>query len=130
VVSEPAEPVSILTERDLAQALADDVDPDTPVAAAASPHPVTVPIDASAVEAATRMLHHDIRHLVVTRDGRAVGVVSVRDLLRALVQSHTPQVVYAFVRQATFDVEVPAPAPGERTFGPVGPGAAPSSVTS
>lgn len=100
VVNEPTKPVAIITERDLTRALADAAGPDTPLAAVASAHPVTIPVDATAIEAASRMLHHDIRHLVVTQDNRAIGILSIRDLLQALVQSHTPQVVYAFVHQA------------------------------
>jgi signal-transduction protein with cAMP-binding, CBS, and nucleotidyltransferase domain len=102
VVNEPAKPVSILTERDLTRALADGVDPDTPLAALASSNPLTVAADATAIDAATRMLCEGVRHLVVTSGNRAVGVVSIRDLLGILVQSLTPDAVYVMVRQAAW----------------------------
>jgi CBS domain-containing protein len=104
VVSEPAQPVEIVTERDLTRALATGLDPDAPVNAIASPSPVTVPVEATAIEAAKRMLLHDVRHLVVTRDERAIGVVSIRDLLRVLVDANTPQTIYAFIQQASHDL--------------------------
>jgi signal-transduction protein with cAMP-binding, CBS, and nucleotidyltransferase domain len=103
VVNEPAKPVMIVTERDLTHSLADGLDPDAPVATVASAHPLTIAADMAAVDAATRMLREGVRHLIVTRDNRAIGVVSIRDLLGALVQALTPDAVYVFVQQAWCD---------------------------
>jgi CBS domain-containing protein len=99
VVSEPGEPLSILTERDLTRALAEDCEPGTPVATLASPHPVTVPPDATAMDAATLMLREDIRHLVVAQGDHAIGIVSIRDLLAVLVRTVTPDTVFVMLRR-------------------------------
>lgn len=104
VVNEPTRPVSILTERDLTRALADGLDASTPVAAVASPNPQTIGADATAVDAATCMLRDGIRHLVVTRSNRAIGVVSMRDVLGLLLQTVTPDAVYVMVKQAWYDI--------------------------
>jgi CBS domain-containing protein len=45
-----------------------------------TPDPVTVPEDMSAEEAAQTMLDRGFRHLPVVADGRAVGIVSIRDI--------------------------------------------------
>jgi CBS domain-containing protein len=104
VVNEPTNPVMIVTERDLAHAIADGLDPDALVATVASVSPLTITAGATAVEAATRMLREGVRHLVVTQGNRAVGVVSIRDLLGALVQALTPEAVYVFIQQAWCDL--------------------------
>ena len=103
VVSGPGEPVSILTERDLARAFSEDCEPATRVAALASSHPLTIPADATAMDAATLMLREGVRHLVVTRGERAVGVVSVRDLLTVLVQTVTPETVFLMLQRVECD---------------------------
>ena len=43
---------------------------------------VTIEIDRSAHEASDLMSEKGIRHLAITQDGRIVGIISVRDLLR------------------------------------------------
>ena len=43
---------------------------------------ITIEIDRSAHEASDVMAERGIRHLAVTEDGKIVGVLSVRDLLR------------------------------------------------
>jgi CBS domain-containing protein len=67
----------VVSERDLAQALADGLDPDTTRAedvmtmnlACAAP-------DESVLTVATRMLDNEIRHMPVTENGVLIGVVS------------------------------------------------------
>ena len=66
--------MSILTERDFTRALAEGLAPDTPVAALASPHPLTIAAGSTVTDAATRMLRDGVRHLIVTRGNHAVGV--------------------------------------------------------
>jgi CBS domain-containing protein len=104
VVNQPDTPVSILTERDLARAVAAGVDPATPVATMASPRPFTVPTDATAIDAATRMLCDGVRHLVVTHDNHAIGIVSIRDLLGALIQTLSPDAAHLMIRQVWCDM--------------------------
>jgi len=74
--------VGIITERDLARALSDGVDPvETPVADYMTAEPVTVSPDTEASAAAAAMLDLGVRHLPVMEEGRVVGMVSSRDLL-------------------------------------------------
>lgn len=48
---------------------------------------VTLPEDADAAQAAQLMLERSVRSIPVLRDGRLTGIVSRRDLLRALARS-------------------------------------------
>jgi len=104
VVNEPGRTVSIVTERDLTRALADGLESDTPVTAVASARPLTVTADSTVTDAATRMLRDGVRHLVVTRGDRAVGVISIRDVLGALLQTVTPEAVFVMVKQTWCDL--------------------------
>jgi CBS domain-containing protein len=104
VVNQPTKPVAIFTERDLTRAVADGVDLGAPVITVASPNPLIIRADATATEAATRMLREGVRHLVVIRDDRAVGIVSIRDLAGALVQALTPDAVYLMIQRAWCDL--------------------------
>jgi len=103
VVGEPGELVSIVTERDLTQALADARPPDTEVGAIAAADPLTVSPDATVMDVATLMLREGVRHLVVTSGGRAVGVVSMRDALAALVTAVTPDTVFVMLERIKVD---------------------------
>jgi CBS domain-containing protein len=103
VVGRPGELVSIVTERDLTQALADGLTPATAVAAVASPEPLTVPPDASILDAAMLMLRHGVRHLVVARGRHAIGVLSMRDVLAALVAAVTPDTILVMLEQLHVD---------------------------
>jgi CBS domain-containing protein len=93
IVGEPGEPVAIVTERDLAQALADGRPSSDPVVAVASRDPITVRHRATVLEAAAVMLREGVRHLVVTADQRVAGVVSQSDVLAALVLGLAPDTV-------------------------------------
>ena len=89
VVGEPHELVSIVTERDLTQALADARPEEIEVGTIGSVLPLTVSPDATVMDVVTLMLREGVRHLVVTRGDRAVGVRSMRDALAALsTRSH------------------------------------------
>ncbi len=77
----------IITERDLLRAIADGVDPDT---AMVDDYMTATPITASAHwdvhKAATRMIEGGVRHLIVVdEDGDTMGVLSIRDLVKSLV---------------------------------------------
>ncbi|MEV0665855.1 cyclic nucleotide-binding/CBS domain-containing protein [Actinomadura luteofluorescens] len=72
----------IITERDLAGALASSPDPASQEAAGyASTRVETAALDEDARDVALRMLEAGIRHLPVDDHGRLVGMVSMRDLL-------------------------------------------------
>jgi citrate synthase len=76
--------VGILTERDLARAVAAGTAPcATPVAAWMSPEPVTATPASEIPAALERMLDRNVRHLPVCADGALVGTVSLRQLVRA-----------------------------------------------
>lgn len=98
------EPAGIVTERDLARALAHGGPADGVVAAIMTPHPVTVPASTTVLDAATLMLNEQVRHLVIETDGSR-GVLSLRDVAAVLLQSATPQLWLASLRVA---VDAPA----------------------
>jgi CBS domain-containing protein len=78
----------ILTERDLARAVADCVDPRKAVVADyMTSQPIVVDAEATVVEATRVMIDAGIRHLPVLEDGRMVGVMSMRDILAELLWS-------------------------------------------
>ena len=79
--------VGILSERDVVTALARGADPDeATVAGAMSADVVSVRPDDTLYDAAVDMLDLGIRHVPVLNDrGAALGIVSVRDLLRPLL---------------------------------------------
>jgi len=75
--------VGILTETDIVQkVVAEGMDPATTVVGDVMSAPlITVDAKQSVVDADELMERHHIRHLVVSENGKVVGVVSVRDLL-------------------------------------------------
>lgn len=80
--------VGIMTERDIAaRVVADGRDAEaTTVAEIMTPDPDTLEADDPAMNALTMMREHNYRHLPVVKDGKPVGMVSIRDLY-AVVQS-------------------------------------------
>jgi CBS domain-containing protein len=73
--------IGILTERDLLRATAGRThSSEARVREWMTADPVTVTEDTSAEEAAQTMLEQGFRHLPVVADGRAVGIVSIRDV--------------------------------------------------
>ncbi|MEZ5144254.1 MAG: CBS domain-containing protein [Acidimicrobiales bacterium] len=76
----------VLSERDVSGAVAVGLDLDaTSVREAMADAVVTAAAADPAYDLALQMLDRGIRHLPVTDDGRVVGVVSLRDLIRPLV---------------------------------------------
>lgn len=85
VVEDGGHLAGIFTERDLVRACAAGVDTHTTtVGAWMTEDPVTAPVDAEAAAALQVMIDEDFRHLPVLGEGGLVGVVSMRDLTRAL----------------------------------------------
>ena len=71
----------IFTERDILRALASDFDAAAHLVSHwMSPDPVTLSPTADAKEALDQMLDRGFRHVPVVDDGRAVGIVSLRDV--------------------------------------------------
>ncbi len=82
------EPPSIITERDLTRALAQEIDPSEPVMRVATRAPVWVPPTTTIVHAAATMVQEGMRHmLVIDSTDEPVGVLSMRDLFEVLVRS-------------------------------------------
>jgi signal-transduction protein with cAMP-binding, CBS, and nucleotidyltransferase domain len=88
VLDAEADGPGILTERDILDAVAASLDPDTELASDhLTPDAVVATPEWPLTDAATAMLTGGFRHLVVCDAGEVVGVLSVRDLLRAWSQS-------------------------------------------
>jgi CBS domain-containing protein len=81
VVTDFGRLIGILTERDLMRATAGRThSSEARVREWMTADPVTVTEDTPAAEAAQTMLEHGFRHLPVITEGRAVGIVSIRDV--------------------------------------------------
>ena len=87
VVAGEAAP-GIITERDLLRAVAEGADMETtPVRSYLTANAVTVTASWEVIDAARIMIERRFRHLLVTNEsGDLVGVVSIRDMVAALVQ--------------------------------------------
>lgn len=80
----------ILTERDMLEAIAKGEDPDTePAAEHLTREAVMAQPGWTLLQAAETMLSGGFRHLVVCDNDEVVGVLSVRDVLRAWTQERT-----------------------------------------
>jgi CBS domain-containing protein/sugar phosphate permease len=84
VLTEGDKPVGVVSERDVVKALASGMPLNTPLEKIATKRVITIEPDKSVVEAADLMAENEIRHLVIAERGRAVGVVSLRDLVQLL----------------------------------------------
>ena len=83
VVSDYGTLVGIVTERDLTRAVAGRVhSSEARVREWMTSDPITLGPDASADEAAKIMLDNGFRHVPIVDEGRAVGIVSIRDVAR------------------------------------------------
>ncbi|MBP1449173.1 MAG: CBS domain-containing protein [Thermoproteus sp.] len=79
--ADPAKVVAVVSERDIVRALAEGVDVERPVLDIASKNVVAVDVEDPLRKAAELMQRYNIRHLVVTKDGKLYGVLSIRDLV-------------------------------------------------
>jgi CBS domain-containing protein len=83
VVSDYGNLIGIVTERDLTRAVAGRVHTsEARVREWMTSDPITLGPDASADEAAKIMLDNGFRHVPIVQEGRAVGIVSIRDVAR------------------------------------------------
>ncbi|MBI2882725.1 MAG: CBS domain-containing protein [Candidatus Methylomirabilis oxyfera] len=86
LVTEDNRLVGILTERDILKKLVGQLDLDGPVGEIMTPDPETVGIDDGIAYALNKMHIGGYRHIpVLDRQGRPVGVVSMRDVVRFIV---------------------------------------------
>ncbi len=86
IVMEGEKPVGIMTERDiLKRVVVKGLDPATTKVKEVMSSPlVTVKADTYIVDASRIMAEKNIRRLLVVEDSKAVGIVTEKDLLRAL----------------------------------------------
>ena len=81
----------ILTERDVLRAVGSGGVEGTRVAAWMTREPETVESDESTRQAAALMIHGGFRHLPVLEGGKAVGIISIRDLMKVVVDDESPR---------------------------------------
>jgi CBS domain-containing protein len=90
VVSDFGRLIGILTERDMLRAMADRTHPSQArVREWMTTEPITVTEATDAAEAARIMLENNFRHLPVMEGGRAVGIVSIRDVAQWIAEQAT-----------------------------------------
>ena len=80
VVTDEAVPVGIVTDRDVALALAEGLEAAV-VSDVMTPCPVSVRFDADIETALERMEEHGVRRILVLEDAKLIGVVSLDDVL-------------------------------------------------
>ena len=83
--------VGILTERDVLRAVAAGRVEGTTVADWMTHHPETIEPSDGTGHAAAIMIHGGFRHLPVVDGGKAVGIVSIRDLMRHVLDDEAPR---------------------------------------
>jgi CBS domain-containing protein len=81
----------ILTERDVLRAVATGDVQGTNVAAWMTRDPEAVEPSETTGQAAALMIHGGYRHLPVIDGGRPVGIVSIRDLMRLVLDDESPR---------------------------------------
>jgi CBS domain-containing protein len=78
--------VGIFTERDLAKLVAKGVSLDTPLSEVMTKNVHTVHADDPLVKAVYFMVEYNIRHVpVVDAEGKPIGIISARDILRNII---------------------------------------------
>jgi CBS domain-containing protein len=81
----------ILTERDILRAVATGQVEGTTVGAWMTPDPETVGPDERPAHAAAVMLHGGFRHLPVLDGETPIAIISIRDLMRLVVDDEAPR---------------------------------------
>ena len=80
-------PAGVISERDIVRAIADGVEVDvTRAEDVMTCDLVCAAPDEPVLAVAARMVQNQIRHLVVMENGAVIGVISERDVLRALIE--------------------------------------------
>ncbi len=83
VITEGEVPIGIITERDLVRVAAAGVDPKRePVSRWMTRNPDIVAPDLEVTEAFKNLAERNYRHIPVVQDGKLVGIVSMRDLMK------------------------------------------------
>src|SRR5918996_5470743 len=82
---------AILTERDVMKAVASGSGGSAPAAEWMTRHPDTIEPSDTMDHAASLMIHGGYRPLPVVEEGRLVGIVSIRDLMRVALDDRSPK---------------------------------------
>ena len=83
--------VGVFTERDVLRAVAHGLTPEATVGEWMTHGPETIEPDETAEHAAVLMIHGGFRHLPVVDDGKVVGILSIRDLMRSVLDDAAPR---------------------------------------
>ena len=86
--------LGIISERDYARKviLKNRSSHDTPVGDIMTPNPVTVPPDATVHHCMEVMTEGRFRHLPVVDKGRVVGILSIGDLVKAVIEDQSQKI--------------------------------------
>jgi CBS domain-containing protein len=91
IVLEDGRLTGILTERDLMRAMARGVRDDALVGDCMTPDPETIHAGDTTEHAAVLMLHGGFRHLPVVDGDDVVGLLSIRDLMKVVLEDSAPR---------------------------------------
>ena len=91
LVTEGERLVGILTERDVLRAVARGIDASTTVADWMTRDPETLAPDESTEHAAVLMIHGGFRHMPIMDGDEVVGMLSIRDLMRIVLEDAAPR---------------------------------------
>jgi CBS domain-containing protein len=83
--------VGVFTERDVLRAVAQGLTPEATVGEWMTRGPETIESDDTADHAAVLMIHGGFRHLPVVDEGKVVGILSIRDLMRSVLDDAAPR---------------------------------------
>jgi CBS domain-containing protein len=83
--------IGILTERDVLRAVAAGIQDDTVVSDWMTRDPETMSPDDTTEHAAVLMIHGGFRHMPLVEDDRVVGMLSIRDLMRVVLEDAVPR---------------------------------------
>ena len=83
--------VGVFTERDVLRAVGEGLSAEAVVGDWMTRGPETIEPDEPAEHAAVLMIHGGFRHLPVVDEGKVVGILSIRDLMRAVLDDAAPR---------------------------------------
>jgi len=91
LVLDGARLVGVFTERDVLRAVARGLAPTATVSEWMTRGPETIEPSETVEHAAVLMIHGGFRHLPVVEAGKVVGILSIRDLVRAVLDDAAPR---------------------------------------
>ena len=91
IVLEGSALAGILTERDVLRAVAAGIQDDTIVSDWMTRDPETMAPEDTTQHAAVLMIHGGFRHMPLVEGGEVVGMLSIRDLMRVVLDNAAPR---------------------------------------